>query len=154
AADAVFDEAREGYIVTITVDEGQQYRVSGVTVDSTVPEVQAAELQRLTRLSSGDVYNAEAVAKTLTNMTTQLGRRGYPFMVVRPRGTRDPASHTIAIDYVVEEGPRVYIERINVRGNTRSRDYVIRREFDIGEGDAYNQVLIDRAVRRLNNLGY
>ncbi|ALA18916.1 MULTISPECIES: outer membrane protein assembly factor BamA [unclassified Chelatococcus] len=154
SADAVFDEAREGYIVTIAVDEGQQYRVSGVTVDSTVPEVQAAELQRLARLSSGDVYNAEAVEKTLTNMTTELGRRGYPFMVVRPRGTRDPASHTIAIDYVVEEGPRVYIERINVRGNTRSRDYVIRREFDIGEGDAYNQVLIDRAVRRLNNLGY
>lgn len=154
SADAVFDAAREGYIVTITVDEGQQYRVSGVTVDSTVPEVQAAELQRLTRLSSGDVYNAEAVEKTLTNMTAELGRRGYPFLVVRPRGTRDPASHTIALDYVVEEGPRVYIERINVRGNTRSRDYVIRREFDIGEGDAYNQVLIDRAVRRLNNLGY
>jgi len=154
SADAVFDEAREGYIVTITVDEGEQYRVGNVTVDSQVPEVRAEELQRMTRLSAGDVYNAEAVEKTLTNMTAELGRRGYPFLTVRPRGSRDPATRTISLDYVVEEGPRVYIERINVRGNTRSRDYVIRREFDIGEGDAYNQVLIDRAVRRLNNLGY
>jgi outer membrane protein insertion porin family len=73
---------------------------------------------------------------------------------VRPVGTRDPATRTVNIGYVIEEGPRIYVERINVRGNSRTRDYVIRREFELGEGDAYNQVLVNRAERRLNSLGY
>jgi outer membrane protein insertion porin family len=73
---------------------------------------------------------------------------------VRPVGQRDVATRTISLGYVVEEGPRVYIERINIRGNTRTRDYVVRREFDVGEGDPYNKVLMDRAEKRLNNLGY
>ena len=102
----------------------------------------------------GEVYNAEGVEKSLTRMTTEAARRGYIFAQVRPTGQRDPATQTVSIGYVVEEGPRVYIERVNVRGNTRTRDYVIRRELDLGEGDAYNKVLIDRAERRLNGLGY
>jgi outer membrane protein insertion porin family len=73
---------------------------------------------------------------------------------VRPRGERDPANQTISLVFVVEEGPRVYVERIVIRGNTRTREYVIRREFELGEGDAYNRVLVDRAERRLNNLGF
>ena len=87
-------------------------------------------------------------------MTKEVQKRGYAFSQVRPRGDRDPANRTVALVFVVEEGPRVYIERINIRGNTATRDYVIRREFDIGEGDAYNKVLIDRAERRLNSLGF
>ncbi|MDO9442967.1 MAG: outer membrane protein assembly factor BamA, partial [Beijerinckiaceae bacterium] len=83
-----------------------------------------------------------------------VARRGYAFSSARPRGDRDPNSRTIALGFVIEEGPRVYIERVNVRGNTRTRDYVVRREFEIGEGDAYNRVLMDRAERRLNNLGF
>ena len=104
--------------------------------------------------SPGAVYNAEAVERSLQNITTEVARRGYAFAQVRPVGTRDPATRTIHLGYVIEEGPRVYIERINVRGNTRTRDYVVRREFDLGEGDPYNKVLIDRAERRLNGLGY
>ncbi len=71
-----------------------------------------------------------------------------------PQGDQDQANHTVTIAFIVEEGPHVYIERINIRGNTATRDYVIRREFDIGEGDAYNKALIDKAERRLNALGY
>ena len=100
------------------------------------------------------MYNAEAVEKSVENMSIEVARRGYPFAMVRPRGDRDLATHTINVAFTVEDGPRVYIERINVRGNTRTRDYVIRREFDIGEGDAYNRALIDRAERRLKNLNY
>ena len=74
--------------------------------------------------------------------------------MVRPRGDRNFDSHTVSIVFSIEEGPRVYIERINVRGNTRTRDYVIRREFDISEGDAYNRALVDRAERRLKNLDF
>jgi outer membrane protein insertion porin family len=100
------------------------------------------------------VYNAEAVEKSIEEMTIEAAKRGYAFASVRPRGERNFANRTVNVVFVVEEGPRVYIERINIRGNTRTRDYVIRREFDIAEGDAYNRALIDRAERRLKNLNY
>ena len=79
---------------------------------------------------------------------------GYVFAQVRPRGDRDYANNTIAVTYLIDEGPRAYVERIDIRGNTKTRDYVIRREFDISEGDAYNRVLIDKAERRLRDLGF
>ena len=102
----------------------------------------------------GAVYNAEAVEKSVEFMSIEVAKRGYPFAVVRPRGERNPETRTINLVYTVDEGARAYIERINIRGNTRTRDYVIRREFDIAEGDAYNRALIDRAERRLKNLNY
>lgn len=154
SADAVFDEAKGGYIITINIDEGQQYRVGTVDVDSRIGDVDTAQLKGQVATSSGDVYNADAVEKTVQAMTTNVGRKGHVFAQVRPVGTRDPATRTINLGYVVEEGPRVYVERINIRGNNRTRDNVIRREFDLGEGDAYNKVLVERAERRLNNLGY
>jgi outer membrane protein insertion porin family len=152
--DVVFDPAQEGYVVTITVDEGPQYRVGSVNIESRIPDVNADELRDNLSVSAGSVYNADAVEKSLQSVTTDVVRGGHAFAQVRPTGTRDPATGTINLGYVVEDGPRVYIERINVRGNTRTRDYVIRREFDVGEGDPYNKVLISRAERRLNNLGY
>jgi outer membrane protein insertion porin family len=153
-SDAQFDPAQGGYIITITVEEGVQYTVGAVTVESHLPDVDGASLQPLVRLSVGDVYNGDLVEKTVDALTKEVGKHGYPFTQVRPRGDRDPATRTVTIAFVLDEGPRVYIERIVVRGNTRTRDYVIRREFELGEGDAYNRVLIDRAERRLNNLGY
>ncbi len=153
-ADSRYDEAEKGWIVTITMEEGEQYRVGSVAVDSRLPGVEGPVLQGEIATDVGDVYNAEAVEKSLTDVTTAVARRGYPFAQVRPTGQRDPNTHTVSLGYVVEDGPRVYIERLNIRGNTRTRDYVIRRELDLGEGDAYNRVLIDRAERRLNNLGY
>lgn len=149
-----FDEQREGYVIDIAVEEGQQYRVGAVAVDSRIPDVATEELQRRVLTRSGQVYDATAVERTLVDLTTEVARRGYAFAQVRPAGERDPAAGVVNITYIVEEGPRVYIERINIRGNTRTRDYVIRRELDLGEGDPYNKVLIDRAERRLNNLGF
>jgi outer membrane protein insertion porin family len=87
-------------------------------------------------------------------MSIEASRRGYAFATVKPRGDRNFEAHTVSIVFAIDEGPRTYIERINVRGNTRTRDYVIRREFDISEGDAYNRALVDRAERRLKNLDY
>jgi outer membrane protein insertion porin family len=153
-SDAQFDPAQGGYIVTITVEEGVQYTVATVNVESHLPDIDGASLLPLVRLSAGDVYNGDMVEKTVDSLTKEVGKHGYPFTQVRPRGDRDPATRTVTIAFVLEDGPRVYIERIDVRGNTRTRDYVIRREFEIGEGDAYNRVFIDRAERRLNNLGY
>ena len=149
-----FDPNAGGYVVTIAVEEGEQYRVGNVSIDSRVSGVNGEELRSDLAISAGSVYSADAVEKSVQAMTRTVARQGNPFVQVRPVGTRDPASRTVNLGYVVEEGPHIYIERINIRGNTRTRDYVVRREFDLGEGDAYNQVMIDRAERRLNNLGY
>jgi len=154
SAVAVYEPEKKGFVVTFTIDEGKRYRFGKVEVLSNIPVVDPKSLYYRLRVASGGVYNAEAVEKSVENLAIEVARRGYPFSVVRPRGDRDQATGTINVAFVVDEGPRVYIERINVRGNTRTRDYVIRREFDIGEGDAYNRALIDRAERRLKNLNY
>ncbi len=83
-----------------------------------------------------------------------MRRLGYAFSDVRPHGERDNANHTIALAFTIDDAPKVYIERIDIVGNTRTRDYVIRREFDIGEGDPYNHAMIERGERRLNNLDF
>jgi outer membrane protein insertion porin family len=149
-----FDPQEGGYKVVITVDEGRKYTVGQVSVDSRLKDIQPEQLRSRSQTSEGSVYSAEDVEKTLQAMTQDVASKGYAFAQVRPQGQRDPETGKININYVVEEGPRVYIERINIRGNTRTRDYVIRRELDVGEGDAYNKIMIDRAERRLNNLGY
>src|ERR1700728_5140455 len=100
------------------------------------------------------MYNGDAIEKTVEDMTNELARRGYPFGTVRPRGDRNPTTRTMGVVFTVDEGTRAYIERINIKGNIRTRDYVIRREFDISEGDPYNRALIDRAERRLKNLNF
>jgi outer membrane protein insertion porin family len=155
-ADARYVEAETdaGWVVDVVVEEGQQYRVGAVAIDSRLSGLDARGLDGEVRAQVGDVYNAEDVERTLSGVTNQVARQGYPFAQVRPTGQRDPATHTVALGFVVEDGPRVYVERINIRGNTRTRDYVIRRELDITEGDAYNRVLTDRAERRLNGLGF
>jgi outer membrane protein insertion porin family len=153
-SDAQFNPELGGYVITITVEEGPQYTVSSVDVESHLPTLDSASLRPFLRLSPGQIYNGDLVEKTTDALTKEVTTHGFAFSQVRPRGDRDPVSRTVAIVFVVEEGPRVYIERIVIRGNTRTRDYVIRREFELGEGDAYNRVLIERAERRLNNLGY
>ncbi|MEH3117791.1 MAG: outer membrane protein assembly factor BamA [Methylorubrum populi] len=155
-ADARYVEAGEeaGWVVTVTVEEGEPYTVGAVAVDPRIPGVDREALDGQIRAQVGDVYNAEDVEKTLVGVTNEVNRQGYPFAQVRPTGQRDRATHQVALGFVVEDGPRVYVERINIRGNTRTRDYVIRRELDLTEGDAYNRVLVDRAERRLNGLGF
>src|SRR5581483_6254717 len=133
SATSVFDPAKKGFVVTYTIEEGDRYKFGKVEIISNVPAVNAAPLYSRLRASKGGVYNAEAVEKSVENLSIEVARRGYPFAVVRPRGDRDQVNKTINVAFTIEEGPRVYIERINIRGNTRTRDYVIRREFDVGE---------------------
>ena len=154
AALTEYDPSVKGFIVTFKIEEGQKYRVASISFNSTIPSFDANALRPLSRISVGSVYNVEAVEKSVEDMTVDTSRRGYAFAQIKPRGDRNFENHTVSIAFDVTEGPRVYIERINIRGNTRTRDYVLRREFDIGEGDAYNRALIDRAERRLKNLDY
>ncbi|HEX4768958.1 MAG TPA: outer membrane protein assembly factor BamA [Lichenihabitans sp.] len=152
--DVRFDAGEGGYIITISLEEGARYTVSSVKVESRLPGISSESLQPAVRVSAGDTYDGDEVQKSVEALTRDVERRGDPFVEVRPRGDRDSTNHTVAIGFTVDEGAHVYIERINIRGNTRTRDYVIRREFDLGEGDPYNKVLIDRAERRLNSLGF
>ena len=149
-----YDPAKKGFIITFTIDEGPQYHVGTVDVVSNVRALDPNSLRNKLRIRPGAVYNADLVQKSVEGMTIEAAKHGYAFANVRPRGDRNAQTRTINLAFVVEEGTRAYIERINIRGNTRTRDYVIRREFDIGEGDAYNRALIDRAERRLKNLNF
>jgi outer membrane protein insertion porin family len=154
AALTEYDPEKKGFFVTFKIEEGQQYRVASVNFQSSIGTLDGNTLRSFSRVNAGSLYNAEALEKSVEEMQLEASRRGYAFAVVRPRGDRNFEAHTVSIVFSVDEGPRAYIERINIRGNTRTRDYVIRREFDISEGDAYNRALVDRAERRLNNLDF
>ena len=154
SATGEYDPAKKGFIITFTIEEGPQYKFGKIDIQSNVQAVDSGSLQSVLYTHSGGIYNGEAVEKTVEDMTVEVARRGYPFANIRPRGDRNPQTRTIGIVYVVDEGTRAYIERINIRGNTRTRDYVIRREFDIAEGDPYNRALVDRAERRIKNLNF
>ena len=154
AALTEYDPEQKGFLVTFKIDEGQQYRVGSVDFQSTIAALDANALRTYSRVNVGALYNVEQLEKSVEEMQIEASRRGFAFAVVRPRGDRNLEAHTVAIVFQVDEGPRTYIERITIRGNTRTRDYVIRREFDISEGDAYNRALVDRAERRLKNLDF
>lgn len=154
SATADLDRERNVFFVSFTVDEGDQYTFGDIDVQSSLAGIDAGRLKSVVGTRSGNVYSAEEVEKTMEELTLEAARAGYPFAQVRPRAQRDYANHRISISYYVEEGARVYVERINVRGNDRTRDYVIRREIDMSEGDAYSKVLVNKAERRLNRLGY
>ena len=154
SSNADLDRERNTFFLSFTMEEGPRYRFGAIAVDSSIPGVDPAALEREVTTDEGDVFSASEVEESLEEITLYLAANGYPFAQARPRLARDPDSLTIGVTYVVDEGARVYIERIEVRGNARTRDYVIRREFDVAEGDAFNRVLIDRAERRLKRLGY
>ncbi|MER8990308.1 outer membrane protein assembly factor BamA [Mesorhizobium sp. M0074] len=148
------DDTTNKYTVTITVQEGERYTFGDVSVESTIPEVDAKSLESVVETHKGDVYNAKNVEDTIIALTEKVAGSGYAFAQVTPRGDRNFENHTISVVYTVDQGTKAYIERIEIRGNDRTRDYVIRREFDVSEGDAFNQVLIQRAKRRLEALDY
>jgi outer membrane protein insertion porin family len=154
AALTEYDPEKKGFLVTFKIEEGQQYRVATVNFASSIGTLDGNSLSSFSHVYVGSLYNAEALEKSVEEMQIEASRRGYAFAIVRPRGDRNFEAHTVSITFAIDEGPRTYIERINVRGNTRTRDYVIRREFDLSEGDAYNRALVDRAERRLKNLDF
>ena len=154
SSDAVLDPATNTYVVTINVDEGDRYDFGPVNVESTVDGVDAEELKSLAESREGKTYRARDVQDSITEISKRVAAAGYPFARVTPRGNRDMGNKTIAVDYLVDQGERAYVERIEIRGNTATRDYVIRREFDMAEGDAFNQERVAEAKRRLERLGY
>ena len=149
-----FDEAKNRYSVVFTVEEGPKYRFSTIDLDSTVPGLDPNTLRRYITTKPGRVFDSGEIERTIEQMSLALSREGFSFAQVRPRGDRDYTNNTISVTYLIDEGPRLYVERIEVFGNTKTRDYVIRREFDFSEGDPYNRVLVDRAERKLRDLQF
>ncbi len=156
---ASYDASVGGVVVTYVLDEGPPYRLGKVDIESELKTVDAAGFRQDFRTHSGDTYDDDAVNKTVDDLTMDLARKGEPFASVFARKDRVPPAAAggtgiVNLVYTIEPGKRVYVERIEIHGNTKTHDDVIRREFDFGEGDAYNRALIDRAERRLKALGY
>jgi outer membrane protein insertion porin family len=149
-----FDADSNAYNVAFTLEEGARYNFGEIAIDSTVEGVDTADLAGLIETKKGKVYSARDVEKTLIAISERLANQGFAFAQVTPRGDRNFTDNTISITYTIDQGPRVYVERIEIRGNDRTRDFVIRREFDVSEGDAFNQFVIQKARKRLEALGY
>lgn len=145
---------RTSFYITFTVSEGMRYHVGNVTIDSKIRELPAAQLRPIVDVQSGDVYSQEAVQKAIDALTNAAGTKGYAFAEVHPRFKRNPETRTIDLGFEIVQGPRVYIEKINISGNTRTHDDVIRRQFRLQEGDAFNRVLVDRSRTRIRALGF
>ncbi len=153
AGNAELDPDGSGFIITFAIEEGELYTFGQTNIESSLPEVSPEAYQGELLTLSGDVYNASLIDKTTEKLTLAIAETGYAFARVRPRANPDIATRTIGVTYVVDEGPRIYIERINIIGNERTKDFVIRREFRLAEGDAFNPMLVDRAKKRLSGLG-
>lgn len=145
------DDKKNKFFITITVSEGERYRFGRIDIDSILLDVDPEEFRPLLETKQGAVYDARKVERTIEALSLAAAGKGFAFAQVRPRGEQADGNR-INITYAIDQGPRVFIERINILGNTRTREYVIRREFDLAEGDAFNQAILDRAERRIRNL--
>ncbi len=144
----------QDFFLTFSVEEGEQYAFGEITVDPGQTELNAEALLAEVTTFSGTTYNASQVDKSIEKLTLEAGKRGFAFAQVRPRIERVPDQLVINLVYEMNEGPRVYIERIDIVGNVRTLDKVIRREIRLVEGDAYNRILVDRSRRRITALDY
>ncbi|MDE2166648.1 MAG: outer membrane protein assembly factor BamA [Alphaproteobacteria bacterium] len=145
---------RDGFFVTFTIEEGKRYKFGKVGLINELKEINPAMLRALITTKQGDWYNADAVDDTIHAITRALGNLGYAFVQIVPEVHRNAGTHTIDVTYDVKEGPRVYVQRIDITGNLRTLDRVIRREMRLVEGDAFSTQKMERSEQRLKNLNY
>jgi len=145
---------KNGFVVTYVIDEGKPYKFGKLTVDTEMKKLDGTVLAQLLPIRAGQTYQDEAIEQATDALTFAAGAAGFAFVDVRPRYTPNPETRTVDVTFQVKEGPRVYIDRIDVIGNTRTLDYVIRREMNVAEGDAYNRVLVDRSRNQIRGLGF
>ena len=153
---AVADLSRDdaAFHITFTVDEGEVYEFGDIAVTTTIDKLDQEELESLIVAKSGDTYNAGLIDKTIDALTFAAGTSGYAFAEVRPRVNRRRDERVIDLTFQITEGPRVYVERINITGNSRTLDKVVRRQIRMSEGDAFNKVLLDRSEKNIRALQY
>ncbi|BDI60777.1 outer membrane protein assembly factor BamA [Qipengyuania nanhaisediminis] len=142
------------FIITYVVEEGERYSFGDVAVESQLRDFDSDSIQSGLAMREGDFYNAQTVEDTVEQLTELAGRFGYAFADVQPRFNRNPEDLTMDVTFILRQAPRVYVERVDVNGNTLTQDKVIRREFRLSEGDAFNSLGVQRTTARINSLGY
>lgn len=145
---------KKSFVLTFVLDEGKRYKIRSLDIISDIADVDTAALKPAVQLETGDWYNADKVEKSVTALTDELGKKGFAFVDVEPEMTKDTAAGEIDLTFHVKEGERIFVDRINITGNTRTYDKVIRREFRIDEGDAFNVSKIKDSRRNVENLDY
>ena len=145
---------REDFYITYTIEEGEEYTFGDVSVETALDKLSGAALRRVVPISDGDLFRGDVIEDTIDTLTYAAGIAGYAFVDITPRLDADPETRKVNVTFAIDEGPRVYIERINIVGNTSTLDRVIRRELRVAEGDAFNRVLLDRSRNRVRALGY
>jgi outer membrane protein insertion porin family len=154
SANAELSPDRTAFFVTFTVNEGERYRVKKVTVNTTLRGLDGPSLRPLVEVDDNDWYDGDAVERVTQSLTDEVQNRGYVFVEVKPRVLRDPVAHTVELAFDIGEGPRVYVERLDIVGNQRTMDKVVRREFRLAEGDAFNAALLRRSRQRVQDLDF
>ncbi len=154
AVDSELSPQKDAFFITFVIEEGPRYTLGDIAFDSNLPGTDAENLKKIVDTESGDLYNSTAVEESIDNVIDTLGDSGFAFVDVDPKLQRNPKDKTIDLTYTISEGPRVYIERINIEGNLRTLDNVIRREFRVVEGDPYSTSKLQRSEQRLRNLGF
>ena len=142
------------FIITYVVEEGERYEFGDVEVESQLRDFDSEQMTRSLAMDEGEFYNAKLVEDTVEQLTELAGRFGYAFADVQPRFERNPEDLTMDVTFILRQAPRVYVERVDVNGNTLTQDKVIRREFRLSEGDAFNSLGVQRTTARINSLGY
>ena len=142
------------FFVTFKVEEGPLYTFGEGSVSTSLDELEISDLEELIVHEAGERYDSRDLDETVDALTKAIGEQGFAFADIRPRVKRDREANIVRVEYSVEEGPRVYIERININGNDRTYDDVIRREIRLSEGDAFNRVLLSRSERSVRGLNY
>lgn len=145
---------RRDFVITYVIDEGPRYRFGKVTADSQLRDLPPAKVMQQVHVKPGDWFNAKAVEDTVTALNETAGNLGYAFADIEPAYDRDAANHVMNLTFKVGETPRVYVESIDINGNTNTHDKVIRREFRLNEGDAFNAMKVKRSQDRIQSLGY
>ena len=145
---------RSGFFITFTVDEGELYQFGAIDVRSELRDLPREQLFQFVKTNTDETYNADQVEDTIQELTFEVGKLGYAFIDIKPKINRDRDKRLIDVTYVIDEGPRVYVERIEIAGNVRTLDRVIRREFELNEGDAYNTAKLRKSRRNIRGLGF
>lgn len=145
---------KKDFIITYVVEEGQRYKFGEVKVDSKIRDFDSESMTKRLRMKAGDWYNAKMVEDTVEGLQESAGLFGYAFADVNPQFRRDKEALTMNITFDIAESPRVFVERIDINGNTITQDKVVRREFRLNEGDAFNSIQVKRTADRIKSLGY
>jgi len=154
SAVAELSPEQDAFFITFTLDEGERYKVGKVDVKTSLKDLDPEVLRSLVQVKEGEWYDQRDVDKTTAALNDALGSLGYAFVDVQNRLDRDPKKKIVNITFSINEGPKVYVERIDIKGNARTLDSVIRREFRLVEGDAFNSSKLQRTKQRLTNLGF